>query len=61
MNKLKLRDLWIVLGAYGVLFAIFSGLEEISNGKIWKAGLSLVLGLVVYYLIEQNTKANRSI
>jgi hypothetical protein len=61
MNKLRLRDLWIVLGAYGVWFAIFSGLEEISNGKIWKAGLSLVLGLVFYYLIEQNTKANRSI
>jgi hypothetical protein len=57
MNKLRLRDLWIVLGAYGVWFAIFSGLEEISNGKIWKAGLSLVLGLVVYYLIEQKHKS----
>jgi hypothetical protein len=56
MSKLRLRDLWIVLGAYGVWFAIFSGLEEVSNGKFWKAGLSLILGFVVYYLIEQRHK-----
>ena len=56
MNKLRIKDLWIVLGAYGVWFAIFSGMEEVSNGKIWKAGLSLILGLVVYYLIEQRHK-----
>jgi hypothetical protein len=43
---------WLILGAYGVYFAIFSGLEEVLQGKFWKAGLSLLLGLFTYLFIE---------
>jgi hypothetical protein len=43
---------WLILGAYGVYFALFSGLEEVSQGKFWKMGLSLLLGLLTYLFIE---------
>jgi hypothetical protein len=51
-----LYRLWLVLGAYGVWFAIFSGLEELSSGKFWKAGLSLTLALAVYVLTYARPK-----
>lgn len=48
----NLHHLWLIFAAYGVWFAMFSGLEEVSNGKYWKAGLSLILGLFTYLYIE---------
>jgi len=51
-RSIYLQRLWLVFGAYGVWFAIFSGIEEISNGKYWKAGVSLVLALAIYFLME---------
>lgn len=48
-----MKNLWLVLAAYGVWFAIFSGLEEVAHGKYWKFGLSFVFGLVSYLLIER--------
>ncbi len=47
-----LRHLWLVFGAYGVWFAIFSGIEEMSTGKLWKVTLSLALALVIYFVTE---------
>lgn len=53
MNKKhKVHHLWLIIAAYGVWFALFSGLEEMFNGKIWKIGTSLLLGLVIYLLVE---------
>ncbi len=52
MKKLHLKHLWFVLAAYGVWFAILSGLEEIAGGKYWKVILGLVLGATVYWIIE---------
>lgn len=46
------HHLWLILAAYGVWFAIFSGIEEMSHGKFWKAGLSFVLGVIVYLVVE---------
>lgn len=46
------HHLWLILGAYGVYFALFSGLEEVSHGKFWKMGLSLLLGLITYLFVE---------
>lgn len=51
-RKNHLHNIWLIIAAYGVWFAIFSGIEEINHGKYWKVGLSLVLGLLVYLLIE---------
>lgn len=56
MKKRKLHHLWLVLAAYGVWFAVLSGLEEISNGKLWKAGLGLLLGVITYLIIEAKLK-----
>lgn len=56
MKKLHIKHLWLVLAAYGVWFAIFSGLEEASRGKWWKIGLSLFLGIMVYWIIEARAK-----
>ncbi|MEX0616253.1 MAG: hypothetical protein WD231_00400 [Candidatus Woykebacteria bacterium] len=50
---MKLKHLWLILAAYGVWFAILSGLVEASNGKYWKLVLSLVLGLLTYWVIEK--------
>ena len=53
-NKyMKFKHLWLILAAYGVWFAILSGVEEATNGKYWKLILGLVLGLVTYWIIEQ--------
>ncbi|MDQ3099143.1 MAG: hypothetical protein M3Q44_05345 [bacterium] len=52
MKRFRLHHIWLVLGAYGVWFAIFSGLEELLRGKVWKFALSLVLGIIVYLIIE---------
>lgn len=50
---MRIKHLWLILAAYGVWFAILSGLEETFNGKYWKFALSLILGLIAYLLIEQ--------
>jgi len=56
MKKFHLKHLWYVLAAYGVWFAMFSGMEEISKGKYWKAIASLLLGVIVYWIIEEKLK-----
>ena len=52
MKKIHLKHLWLVLAAYGVWFAMFSGIEEILNGKYWKVVVSLILGVIAYWVIE---------
>ena len=52
MMRLHWKHLWLVLAAYGVWFAILSGLEEATSGKYWKIIASLVLGAVTYFLVE---------
>lgn len=52
MKKYHLHHLWLIFCAYGVWFAIFSGLEEVLHGKYWKALLSLLLGIFTYIIIE---------
>lgn len=52
MKKHHLHYGWLALAAYGVWFALFSGLEEVAHGKYWKFGASLVLGALTYYWIE---------
>jgi len=53
MKKSHAHHLWLILAAYGVWFAVFSGAEEIVSGKYWKALTSLALGIVVYMVIER--------
>lgn len=52
MKKHRLHRVWLVLAAYGVWFAVLSGIEEVFNGKFWKAGLSIALGIITYLVIE---------
>lgn len=56
INKMKkkhhLHHVWLILGIYGIWFAIFSGLEEVVRGKAWKVLLSLLFGTIVYLFIE---------
>lgn len=52
MKKFHPKHLWYILAAYGVWFAIFSGIEEVSNEKYWKVFTSLLFGLLIYYIIE---------
>ncbi len=56
MKRFHLRHLWYVLAAYGVWFAILSGLEEISQEKLWKVITSFLLGILIYYIIEIRNK-----
>jgi len=51
----KIYPLWLILGAYGVWFAIFSGTEEVVNGKYWKVVLALILAILVY-LVSKSKK-----
>jgi hypothetical protein len=54
MNRGNL--IWLILGAYGVWFAILSGIEEMSIGKYWKAVLALIFGIISYWIIEKKVK-----
>ena len=54
-KKHHFHHLWLILAAYGVYFAMFSGLEEIVHGKYWKVALSLALGTATYLYIEFKT------
>lgn len=56
MKKLHVKHMWLILASYGVWFAIFSGLEEISIGKYLKAVSALILGIVTYLIFEQRDK-----
>ena len=56
MKKHKLHHAWLILAAYGVWFAALSGGEEVARGKFWKAGLSLLLGVATYFIIESIIK-----
>jgi hypothetical protein len=42
------KKLWAILGAYGIWFAVFSGGEELVNGKYWKVAACLILAVSVY-------------
>lgn len=52
MSRHRLHHFWLILAAYGVWFALFSSLEEVMNGKLWKAFLRLLFGAVTYLIIE---------
>lgn len=52
-----LRHPWLVSGGYGVWFAVFSGLEEISTGKFWKVACSLILALLVYLPLKRKLES----
>lgn len=54
-KKHHLHRLWLIFATYGVWFAMFSGAEEITHGKFWKAGLSVILGLATYIIIESKS------
>ncbi len=56
MRKLHAKHLWLILAAYGVWFAIFSGLEEIIIGKWWKVFISILLGIIIYIIFEVRDK-----
>ncbi len=51
-NRHHIHHAWLTVGTYAVWFAVLSGLEEMGSGKYWKAVLSLVLGIVTYFVIE---------
>jgi len=52
----KIYPVWLILAAYGVWFAVLSGLEEMANGKYWKLPLALILGMVSYFWVEKQIK-----
>lgn len=56
MKKLHPKHIWLIFAAYGVWFAMFSGVEELFRGKYWKVAASLLLGFTIYYLIENKQK-----
>lgn len=56
MGKHRVHHAWLILAAYGVWFALFSGLEEAARGKWWKFLLSLLLGIMVWLIIEKRSK-----
>ncbi len=56
MNKHNVHHAWLILATYGVWFALFSGLEEMVSGKYWKVATSLMLGVIVYLVIELKKK-----
>lgn len=45
------HHLWLILVAYGVWFAVFSGVEEILSGKFWKEGFG---GITWHYYLFNN-------
>lgn len=54
MNKKYL--IWLIFGAYGVWFAVLSGMEEMAAGKYWKVILALILGAISYWIFEHRIK-----
>ncbi len=52
MKKQLVKHLWIILGAYGVWFALFSGFEEVARGKYWKVIASLACGFIIFIVTE---------
>lgn len=57
-KKHKVHHLWLILAAYGVWFAVLSGIEEIFMGKYWKVILGIFFGIIVYLLIENSIDKN---
>ena len=55
-KRSHLHNLWLILAVYGIWFALFSGAEEMLNGKYWKVIASLALGIVIYLAIEGKSK-----
>ncbi len=51
-----LHNVWLILAIYGVWFALLSGAEEAFRGKYWKVIFSLILGVVIYLVIERGSK-----
>lgn len=51
-QKHRAHHFWLILGAYGVWFALFSGISEVFHGIYWKFFVSLILGILTYFVIE---------
>lgn len=51
-KKHHAHRVWLILGAYGVWFALFSGIVEVFHGVYWKFLLSLLFGILTYAVIE---------
>ncbi len=41
-------QVWLLLSAFGICFALLSGLQEIGRGETMKASAAVVLGVVIY-------------
>ncbi|MEK6247853.1 MAG: hypothetical protein N2C12_06715 [Planctomycetales bacterium] len=51
MKNEKIRRVWMLLSAYGIVFAFLSWIHEVVADDLWwKGPLALVLGLVLYRL-----------
>jgi ABC-type polysaccharide/polyol phosphate export permease len=48
-----LGQAWLLLSAFGICFAILSGIEEIARGDVAKSLAAVGLGLVVYLTIAR--------
>jgi len=51
------HHLWLILAAYGVWFAVFSGIEEVMSGNFWKVILALIFGVISYIIIESKIES----
>jgi hypothetical protein len=52
----KKYAIWFILGAYGIYFAILSGVEEVLNGKYWKLIFAFILGLLSYFIMGRKSR-----
>lgn len=46
-----LGQVWLLLSAFGICFALLSSAEEIGRGEIGKAVGALLLGVLVYLTV----------
>lgn len=55
-HKYVLGQIWLLLSAYGICFAVLSSIEEALQGNYWKTVGACVLGITVYLTLAKNKK-----
>jgi hypothetical protein len=55
-GKELLGQVWLLLSAFGICFALLSGFQELLRGESAKAIGAVVLGLLVYLAIGRTKR-----
>jgi hypothetical protein len=48
------KHVWLIIGTWAVFFAVFSAIEEVASGNLFKTVAALIFGTLTYLAIKHH-------